>query len=306
MCSDDQIRQAAIAFPGYGVRVFYSLESGHIFKFRTYLEAGCLNGVDSEGRESVGRIEAACNPNAHKEIEQMPIDSDLIGPFSALVNIHQNDPAFLRKSTIEVTADINVVGWDPSNPPQHFDPYMVAYDDIGSTLNNFMDAAEQFANDQSHLSVVSGSLASYIYDFLAPFSSAEISVSNSGVGISLPLDALLTTEFTIRFVDSTTGAYIKVRFVRVGNTTNFRAEFVNAADVNNVPLIALSDLLDQDGAIRQYHGPRGWEAANHMANFLRRNHWGGDFYIPNGCRTTILSCIREPAEHRMCSVDCYP
>lgn len=116
-CSDTQMQQAALNKPGYGVRIVYNLASGHIFKYNVYLEPGCMNGGEepqavaskSDGDAEAGTA-STCNQNPSREIEWMPIDTAMLAPFAAMVEVYNDSPALLAtarsKNPLEMWVEI--------------------------------------------------------------------------------------------------------------------------------------------------------------------------------------------------------
>jgi hypothetical protein len=302
-CSDAQMEQFALAGSGFGVRIVYNLASGHIFKYNIYLESGCLNQPEGEDDAKSASTRAACNPNPTRQIDRMALDSVLIDPFAAMVEIYDSEPALLVSP--KISANISDVGYDPSNPPQSFDPYAVAYDQFsGPTFQSFLNAATQYFNDNSALNLTNNNLSSLVYDVFGPLRNAVIQISASP-GAGLDLSTILkdpVIDFTAQ-----DGSYIRVRFVHQGNTPEYDAVFVGAWDATNVPL-PTNEQANTPGFNRIFRGPRGGEGSNNMLNALHR--YGGFGYGADFAGTCthgwILTCITEPTAFRSCRRDCIP
>lgn len=300
-CTDAQMQQSALTEPGLGVRIVYNLSSAHIFKYNVYKEAGCLNRPEGGGTADIASTKSSCNQNPTREIEWMPIDTELLAPFAVMVELYHSNPILL--ATGKAGVNIRDVGYDPSNPPQRFDPYQVAYDRFsGTTFHNFMEAATQFFNDQTHLGIGNNALSSLVYDGWGPLRNATVTISGSPA-VSLDLSRIMT-DATVDFTGDN-GAYVRIKFTRQGSTTNYTAEFVGAWDAAGAAL-PTEEEAHAAGFHRVY--PRGHgESAYSMGIFLRHNGFGGDFYIPNpACRIITLSCITDPPPFASCRIDCTP
>ncbi|HET9031464.1 MAG TPA: hypothetical protein VFN25_01030 [Dokdonella sp.] len=302
-CTDAQMQQAALSEPGLGVRIVYNLSSAHIVKYNVYREAGCLNRPQEsdEARGDVVDSKSSCNQNPTRVIDWMPVDTELLAPFAVMVELYHSNPILLATGKAEV--NIRDVGYDPGNPPQRFDPYQVAYDRIsGTAFRNFMEAATQFFNDHTYLSLSNNELSSLVYDGWAPLRNATITLSESPE-VSLDLSRI-QTDATVDFKDDN-GAYVRIKFTHQ-ESTNYTAEFVGAWDAAGAAL-PTDEEAHAAGFHRTYRGGRGGEAAYSMGIFLHNNGFGGDFFIPNpSCRIITLSCIAEPVPFASCRIDCKP
>jgi hypothetical protein len=299
-CTDAQMQQAALARPGYGVRIVYNLNSGHIFKYNVYLEAGCLNRPQGDQKLASGGTHASCNQNPTRQIEWMPIDPAMLAPFAAMVEVHDTAPEMLLTAKVEVP--IHLVCCDPTHPPLGYDPYAVAYDrGTGPTHQPFMDDVTRYVNTHTDLSDLHAPLASWFYDVLAPLYNMTISISQTP-GLSLDLGTVMQ-NVTIDFVDFN-GAFVRVDFIRRPNSTEYEGVFKGAWDASQVPLPTSTEVYTP-GFHRDFFGYRGWESADALREFLHRRGWnntGGP--IPSGCHSMTLSCIVQPKEHRGCRIDC--
>ena len=172
-CTDTQMQQAALARPGYGVRIVYSLNSGHIFKYNVYLEAGCLNRPQGDQKVTAEETHSSCNQNPTRQIEWMPIDPGMLAPFAAMVEVYRAAPGML--ATAKVTVPIRLVCCDPTHPPWSYDPYAVAYDrGTGPTIRrSWMMYALRSTRTRTERSI-HAPLATVAYDVLAPLYSMRI------------------------------------------------------------------------------------------------------------------------------------
>ena len=305
-CSDTQMQQAALNKPGYGVRIVYNLASGHIFKYNVYLEPGCMNGGEepqavaskSDGDAEAGTA-STCNQNPSREIEWMPIDTAMLAPFAAMVEVYNDSPALL--ATAKVEKPIGDVGRNPNELFANFDPYLVAYDrGTGPTFHTFLESARNYFNTHSSLLNSDPSLAAWIYDVLAPLRNLQISIGQQPA-VNLDMGTIMQ-DITIDFVGPD-GSYVRVKFTRQPNSEEYEVEFVGAWNSMGVPL-PTSQEVRTPGFHRQFRGPGGHEAANNMGDFLNRQGWGSYGPTPIGCRSYILSCIVEPRPMSMCRIDC--
>jgi hypothetical protein len=164
-----------------------------------------------------------------------------------------------------------------------------------------MDDVTRYVNTHSDLSDLHAPLATWAYDVLAPLYSMRINIS-AQPSVELDMGTIMQ-NFTIDFIDDD-GAFVRVEFIRRPNSLQYDGVFKGAWDASMVSLPTSTEVYTP-GFHRIFRSPLGWEAADAMRAFLRRQGWGstGDM-IPNGCRSMTLSCIVQPAEHRMCRIDC--
>ncbi|MGA9828626.1 MAG: hypothetical protein WBQ57_09880 [Rhodanobacteraceae bacterium] len=277
-CNSEQMRQAAIATPGFGIAFVYNYSSATIRKYNRWLDSTCGPQGAPEATDDSTETRApdgtpACG--SYKDAEEMtPVDPVILDAFDVMKDVHQSDPGFMATGTARV--DISNLGINPASG-SNFSPSNIAYDYPYGEYYNFMNHLQSVLLDEDSASGLDPDVGDMLYGisfhFINPVTLSGIGNPTTGI---VTFDFRAATNITLHICDGSDNC-ADVNVTVSGNHT-LTLQYTGSYDIAGQRFPEPANQTPTN-PVWHWRGPNSGGEGARFGDQLRRN----GVSIPPGC-----------------------